>query len=78
VDIWPVPVETETAVPFAENTEHASYNAEALQADVSQAGDVRQLFEETEERFGASKTAIIREAIRAYVADPTHVLPSSA
>ena len=33
---------------------------------------------ETAISFYESKTAIIREAIRAYLADPTHVLPSSA
>ena len=33
---------------------------------------------ETALSFYESKTAIIREAIRAYLADPTHVLPSSA
>ncbi len=33
---------------------------------------------ETTLSFYESKTAIIREAIRAYLADPTHVLPSSA
>ncbi|MCS3667883.1 hypothetical protein GGP77_002126, partial [Salinibacter ruber] len=33
---------------------------------------------ETAISFYESKTAIIREAVRAYLADPTHVLPSSA
>ena len=33
---------------------------------------------ETAISFYESKTAIIREAIRTYLADPTHVLPSSA
>ena len=33
---------------------------------------------ETAISFYESKTAVIREAIRAYLADPTHVLPSSA
>ena len=33
---------------------------------------------ETAISFYESKTAIIREAIRAYLADPIHVLPSSA
>ena len=29
VSIWPVPVEIEEAVPFAEDTEHASYDPAA-------------------------------------------------
>jgi len=31
VDIWPVPVEVETAIPFAEDTTHASYEPDAVQ-----------------------------------------------
>lgn len=31
VDIWPVPVEVETAIPFAEDTSHASYDPDAVQ-----------------------------------------------
>jgi hypothetical protein len=31
VDIWPVPVEVETAIPFAEDTTHASYEPDTVQ-----------------------------------------------
>jgi len=31
VDIWPVPVEVETAIPFAEDTTHTSYDPDATQ-----------------------------------------------
>lgn len=30
VDIWPVPVEVETAIPFAEDTTHASYEPDVV------------------------------------------------
>lgn len=31
-DIWPVPVELEEVIPFGDDTEHASYDAEAIHA----------------------------------------------
>lgn len=31
-DLWPVPVELEEVIPFAEDTEHASYDADAAHA----------------------------------------------
>jgi 3-oxoacyl-[acyl-carrier protein] reductase len=52
----------EAARNLARRIQSEGGRAEALQADVSQAGDVRQLFEETEERFGASPSIVVNNA----------------
>ena len=51
VDIWPVPVETETAVPFAEDTEHASYDAEAVERFWRALAQVDRVFTDFRARF---------------------------
>ena len=51
VDIWPVPVETETAAPFAEDTEHASYDAEAVERFWRALAQVDRVFTDFRARF---------------------------
>lgn len=48
-DIWPVPVET--AVPFAEDTEHASYDAEAVERFWRALAQVDRVFTDFRARF---------------------------